>query len=112
MRTDARTPEELEMLLEDTLIRGDRRALADLFEGCAVLAVDESPQPIRHGGPLDSLCPDGSYLAGPLFVVQAQDTALVVTARGANVARRGPDGSWRYTILHFRTEASRQRSEA
>ena len=31
-------------------------------------------------------------------MVQARDTALVLADRAINVARRGSDGIWRYTI--------------
>jgi len=42
------------------------------------------------------------YLASPRRVFQARDTALLVGDGVINVARRGPDGSWRYAISVLR----------
>ena len=39
-----------------------------------------------------------TYLAEPRRIVQAGNTALIMTERGANVVRRGADGTWRYAI--------------
>ena len=39
-----------------------------------------------------------TYLADPLRVLQARDSALVVARGGINVVRRGTDGAWRYAI--------------
>ena len=48
MSVGARTPEELETLLEDALLLRDGPALAELFESGAVLAVNDEPE--RGGG--------------------------------------------------------------
>ncbi len=95
------------MLLEDTLVLRDTGALAGLFEEWAVLSLAGSRQ-LRGCGPItdftaETFSGENGYLADPCLVIQARDTALVVTARGANVQRRGPDGVWRYEILHLLT---------
>ena len=110
MTTGARTPEELETLLEDTLMIGDGEALAGLFEDGAVLVAANGlmargvPQIVsvaldsRHG-----MC---SYVADPRQVMQARDIALVVAEQGINVMRRGHDGAWRYAIAVISTRTT------
>jgi hypothetical protein len=99
----ARTPEELETLLEDSLVIGDGDALAALFEeGAALVASHEPPARGRASIARVALGIWGGahpYVADPRHVVQARDVALVVGARGINVARRGGDGAWRYAIV-------------
>ena len=114
MATGARTPEELETLLEDTLVLRDYEALPGLFEQWAVLAVDGAPSRLQGAAPVDAFSSGvsgDSYLAEPLLVIQARDIALVVTVLGANVVRRGADGCWRYAIFHIRNQAPTERSE-
>jgi hypothetical protein len=99
--TVARTPEELEMLLEDAFVVRDREALARLFEEGAVLGVAAGEA--RGGDQIGRLAAamwerDVSYVADPRRLVQARDTALVVACQGINVVRRGGDGGWRYAI--------------
>lgn len=103
-RTDgARSPEELETLLEDALLVGDRDALVDLFEAGAVLTVAGERSARRAEAVADlalaTWCGNHGYVADPREVVQARDVALVITGRGVNVARRGRDGAWRYVIV-------------
>jgi predicted flavoprotein YhiN len=101
MRPGARTPEELETLLEDAHVLRDREALSRLFEDDAVL---EAGSRRAQGG--DEIASHASsmwdrertYVADPLRVLQARDTALVVAAGGISVVRRGSDGTWRYAI--------------
>ncbi len=91
MSQGARTPEELESLFEDAFVTRDERAVARLFE---------------HAGDGEAAAQlakamwerDETYFAGPRRVVQARDTALVLTAQGINVAHRAPSGAWRYAI--------------
>jgi hypothetical protein len=99
----ASTPEELESLLEDAFLLGDGDALAALFDDTAVLVPDDGSGAAR--GALEivrlasSMCGHGyAYLASPLRVLQAGDTALVVAERAVNVMRRGHDRGWRYAI--------------
>ena len=96
----ARTPEELETLLEDAFVTRDRDALAGLFEHEAVLG--SARHEARGADQIARLAAalwrrDESYLADPRRVIQARDTALLITRRGINVVRRG-DGGWRYAI--------------
>ena len=98
----ARTPEELETLLEDALLLRDGATLAALFEGGAVLVADGG-SPIRGGEAIANLAlalwaGDRSYVAEPQRVVQARDLALIVAERAVSVVRRERDGTWRYII--------------
>jgi hypothetical protein len=101
MRQRARTPEELETLLEDAFVIRDREAVAELFEDGAVLR--DGPREARGADAIARLARDmweshRTYLAEPRRVVQARGTALIVAERGINVVRRGSDGGWRYAI--------------
>ena len=115
MSAGARTPEELETLLEDALVIRDRDALLALFEGGAVLVVgDERP---ACGGEeigrraLSAWDGDRTYVADPRRVMQARDIALIVAGRGINVARRDRDGTWRYAIVLQGVDEGTGRSE-
>ena len=103
METGARTPEELETLLEDAFVLRDQRALAQLFQpgamlvaGGGLLQARGQQQIARIAAELWDL--DRSYLADLRRVLQARDTALVLAGHAVNVARRSNDGSWRYAI--------------
>jgi ketosteroid isomerase-like protein len=98
----ARTPEELETLLEDAFVLRDHQALARLFQPAAMLVTDRLPeargrrQIARVAAQLwDS---QRSYLADPRRVLQVRDTALVLAGHATNVLRRADDGCWRYAI--------------
>jgi hypothetical protein len=78
MTPGARSPEELETLLEDALITSDTAALEALLEPCAVLI-------------------GSRYVAGRGQVFQARDTALIVAEDSIGVAVRR-DGRWRFAI--------------
>lgn len=103
MSPGARTPEELEALLEDAFLTRDAEALSGMFAEGAVLAVGEGRDAARGSEEIErlttALCEgDRIYVAEPRRVVQARETALVLADRAINVARRGSDGTWRYTI--------------
>ncbi len=110
----ARTPEELEVLFEDTLLLGDSQALAELFEAGAVFVVGD--EPCARGGEaivqyaLTRWAGPHSYGAEPRRVIQARDMALIVAEHGLNVARRDREGSWRYVIIHCADEAGNERN--
>jgi hypothetical protein len=104
MRYGARTPEDLETLLEDTLVLENREGLTQLFEQEALMAVGAAHQEVRGADKISRFVggiwtQENTYLADLGRVMQARDLALVVTSRGVNVARRATDGSWRYAIL-------------
>jgi hypothetical protein len=91
------------VLLEDAFVLRDHEALAQLFDEAAVLDAGEGRREARGDAEIrrlaTALCLGSrSYLAQPRRVVQARDTALVVSERAVSVARRGGDGTWRYTI--------------
>jgi hypothetical protein len=102
METGARTPEELETLLEDAFVTRDLEALIQLFEKGALLVGSD----VKEGRGEEEIARlattlwdrNRSYIADPRRIVQAGDTALVVADGGVNVARRGGDGAWRYAI--------------
>jgi hypothetical protein len=103
MTAGGQTPEELETLLEDALLMRDAAALTQLFEDASVLVPGHGQQQIR--GPAQIIRAarllwqqQRGYLAEPRRVFQARDTALLLGDGVINVARRGPDGSWRYAI--------------
>jgi hypothetical protein len=103
MRTGARTPEEIEILFEDSLVLHDPQALAELFEDGAVLAVGDELS--ARGGENIALLAlvtwesDHTYIADPKHVIQARDIALIISEQSLNVARRSSDGTWRYAIV-------------
>ena len=98
----ARTPEELETLLEDAFVLHDHQALAQLFQEGAILVAGGLPEARGHrqiarvAAQLWDL--DRSYLADPRRVLQVHDTALVLAGHAINVGRRGTDGFWQYAI--------------
>ena len=103
MRPGARTPEELETLLEDAFVTRDPDALAPMFEdGAVLMAGGEGPE-ARGGRAIARLAAalwirERTYVAEPRRVLQARDTALVVGPQAVSVVRRGADGAWRYAI--------------
>ncbi|MDO8484685.1 MAG: hypothetical protein Q7S35_07035 [Candidatus Limnocylindrales bacterium] len=102
MTRGARTPEELETLLEDTFIVRDSSALALLFEDAAVLAAGSGIPEARGRDEIAGAATamwerERTYVADPRRVLQAGDTVLSF-GRGINVLRRGPDRAWRYAI--------------
>jgi hypothetical protein len=101
------TPEELETLLEDAFLLCDADAVARLFEDGSLLVTDEESQQVRGREAIlraaSLLCRHGcGYLADPRRVFQTRDIALLIGEGVINVARRGPDGSWRFAISMLR----------
>ena len=70
-------------MLEDAFVLGDREAAITLFEEGAVVEGELWGR---------------RYVADPRHVLQARDTALVVSDDHISVVRRGSDGAWRYAI--------------
>jgi ketosteroid isomerase-like protein len=103
MTAGARTPEELDALIEDAFIQRDLAVLDDVFDHGAVL-MDAGGMPAHGreaiGHALADLWDRGcTYVARPRRVLQARNTALVVADAGIHVLRRGGDGAWRAAIL-------------
>ena len=99
----ARTPEELETLLEDAFLLRDNVALVQLFEPTAVLIAGGGLGDARGHGEIARLAAQlwdsgRIYLADPRRVLQVRDAALVLGGSAISVIRRGGDGSWRYAI--------------
>jgi hypothetical protein len=103
MEAGARTPEELETLLEDAFVMRDRAELCALFGEGAVLAPPHDAPAARGGDAIGCAAAalwaaGGTYVGGTQRVLQAHDTALVVSPAGVHVARRIGDGTWRLAI--------------
>ena len=99
----ARTPEELETLLEDAFALRDPDALAELFQPGAMLVASGGLPEARGHRQIAHIAAQlwdsqRLYLADPRRVLQVRDTALVVSGRAINVVRRTDNGSWRYAI--------------
>jgi hypothetical protein len=94
------TPEELETLLEDAFVVRDPSAVAELFEDGGLLATEHETRSGPAIGPFAAALWEREvhYLAGPRRVLQAHDTALVVSERSVSVLRRSGDGRWRFAI--------------
>ena len=99
----ARTPEELDALLEDAFVLRDPGALGSLFEARALLVAGGGTGEVRGSEEIAQSASalwsrDFTYVADARRVVQAHDIALVLATRGTSVVRRGADGAWRYAI--------------
>jgi hypothetical protein len=99
----ARTPEELETLLEDAFLLHDPHALAQLFEPGAMLVAGGGLAEARGRRQIARVAAqlwdaERLYLADPRRVLQARDTALVLAGSAINVVRRADHRSWRYAI--------------
>jgi steroid delta-isomerase-like uncharacterized protein len=103
MRDGARTPEELETMLEDAYLLHDREALPQLFADGAVLAPGiEGSEARGMEGVARTIrarwARGDTYVANVDRVLQSRGTALVLGARSVSVMRRGQDRRWRYAI--------------
>jgi hypothetical protein len=115
VRSRASTPEELETLFEDAFVLRDQTALAELFDDGAVLVAGDRPTEARGGAQIAHLASaiwesNHLYIAAPRRVLQARGITLIVTDTGANVARRGNDGNWRYAIALLNDEQTERRA--
>jgi uncharacterized NAD(P)/FAD-binding protein YdhS len=103
MTGGARTPEELELLLEDAFVTRDTAALTAMFADGGVLAAGAGGEAEARGARAIAAFAEElwkherTYLARPRRVVQARDTAVVLGS-GVSALRRGADGAWRYAI--------------
>jgi hypothetical protein len=103
MRPGARSPEELDALLEDAFVTRDAEALCEMFEEGAVLVAGARHHEARGIKEIRRLATalwesDRTYVAEPRQVVQARGAALVLGRGGISVVRRRDDGDWRYAI--------------
>jgi hypothetical protein len=115
MRSGARTPEELDVLLEDAFVVRDRRAVAALFESYALVA-DGAAQEARGVREIASWAAETwssglTYVAGAPRVLQARDTALVITPHGIGVAHRHGNRAWRYAIALLSFDHTTEKEE-
>lgn len=103
MEAGARTPEELETLMEDAFVLRDQQALAQLFHPGAILVAGHGQPEARGRRQIAQVAArlwdsERLYLADPRRVLQARDTALIQAGHAINVVRRADDASWRYAI--------------
>lgn len=106
MSAAARTPEELETLLEDAFVLRDPEALALLFHPDAVLASGDGSPEARGRDQITRTvralwAQNRTYLANPWRIIQEGDTALVLSGHTTNVLTRGDGRTWRYLISHL-----------
>lgn len=95
----ARTPEELEYLLEDAVLLHDHTALPRLFEREALCVLDG--REIRGRRLIARRLLDSGYVAAAQHVLQDGGTALVLGPVAAHVAHRHRNG-WRFVISLLR----------
>lgn len=89
-------------MLEDAFVLRDLGGLIRLFDHDAVLrtASDEARGPAQIDLLIQNLWAQKlTYLANPAAVLQVRGTALIVSDQAFNVARRNPDGHWRYLVV-------------
>lgn len=102
MSSAARTPEELDELLEDAFVLRDSAAFEALFAAGAVLAHRNGPEAHGRAAISSGLVAlwerDWTYVARTRRVLQTGRTALVVADAGIHVLHRDPDGAWRAAI--------------
>ena len=90
------------MLFEDAFVMRDRAGFCTLFDDGAVLALDGTR--VARGGDAIGRAATALWTAGRIYVggagqvLQARETALVVSPAGTHVARRIGDGTWRVAI--------------
>jgi hypothetical protein len=113
MMRGADTPEELETLFEDALLTGDREGLRALLDEACVVADDDGRE-ARGPGEVERLAgawraAGRSCVAGAGDVLQAGDTALIVSAGGLHVARCDGGGRWRLAISRIEHAATTER---
>lgn len=98
----ARTPEELDALLEDAFVLRDRAASEALFHPSAVLLEahgSEARGDEAIGRTLEELWDrELVYVARPRHLLRTRALALVVADSGTHVVQRGADGAWRATL--------------
>jgi hypothetical protein len=115
MTAGARTPEELETMLEDAFVMRDAGEVARLFEPAAVLGLGER-RPVAHGRAQIAQAAtaiwarEESFLAAPLYVLQRGGMALVAGKSATSVARHAGQAGWRYVIALLHSQPEQQRS--
>ena len=116
MTAGARTPEELDTLLEDAFVLRDRAVSGAVFDDCAVLVEAggvEARGSEAIGRALVALwARDRIYVSRPRRVLQTRDMALVVADAGIHVLRRGRDGAWRAAISLLDLDSSTEAEDA
>ena len=102
MRPGARSPEELDELLEDAFVMRGADECRTLFREGALVG-EANGLLDRCGEPAARALPalwrrNCTYVAGTSAVLRTRNTALVVADAGTHVVVRGRDGTWRAAI--------------
>jgi hypothetical protein len=115
MTEGARTPEELEMLFEDAYVVRNRGEFCTLFDDGAVLAPRDGGEARGReaiGAAAAELWVSGrTYAGGTCRVVQARDTALILSPGAIHVVRRAPDRTWRVAISLLDASTTTERED-
>jgi hypothetical protein len=103
MTAGAYTPEELETLFEDAFFMRNHVQLCALFDDGGLMAASGAVQVSRGAEAIGQAVAElwdqqPRYVPARRRVLQARDTALVVSDAGLHVARRGADRYWRVAI--------------
>jgi ketosteroid isomerase-like protein len=112
MTAGARSPEELDSLIEDAFVLRDRAGLEALFEDRAVV-VEVGGSEARGAEAVARMWARGrTYVARTRRVLQTPDTALVIADSALHVLRRDGEGAWRATITLLELRASNRPEDA
>jgi len=116
MTAGARTPEELDTLLEDGFVLRDRTMFDALFDDGAVL-MEAGGLEARGGKAIgralaERWARDCNYVARPRCVLRARGTALVVADAGIHVLHRSGAGVWRASISLLDLDTSTRPEDA
>jgi hypothetical protein len=112
----ARTPEELETLLEDAFVMHDRMEFGALYDEGAVLVAGAAGPEARGGEAIGRAvsalwAADCTYVGETRRVLQARDLALVVGNDGVHVLRRATGGGWRVAISLLDVDGSTEQED-
>lgn len=94
----ARTPEELEVLLEDAFILSDAERVISLFEPNGILVSDRDHPESPAAFTARTFSPNQEVVRPASTRILATNDLAISVGEGVNLSRRGPDGSWRIAI--------------
>ncbi len=98
MSQGARTPEELEALLEDAFILSDAEKVISLFEPNGILVTARGHPESPAAFTARAFSTDQEVLSPASTRILATSDLAISVGQGVNLSRRGSDGSWRMAI--------------
>jgi hypothetical protein len=115
MTAGARTPEELETMLEDAFVMRDAGEVSRLFERTAVVSLGERCPAVRGRAEIARAATamwsrEEPFLAAPLCVLQRGGMALVAGESSTSLARHSGQAGWRYAIALLHSQPQYRRS--